>query len=878
MLSFLKKLCKYTLIFASTLLVILAIFLASLDGRQFEISNQELQKFFGIYNSNLRVESSSSKIVIKNLGLNLKIDNLVFYKDSVEKIVLNKVQLKIQPFHLKTTLSAQVIDVPLGHFVKFHETEKLSIFIDNFVKHNHIIFSGDILLDFRSFKLEQALIKITSQEGWHDPMTKDLPQLKLKELYLSLKYEDDQVVIEKFLLSYVDNFQLALTGSFAFDNDNLLLAAFQTDLKSFPVDYLQGLWHPRIAHEVQAWVTKNITKGVVKQLTGNFNITGDDLKASVFRKDAVNINMNVVDIDVKYLPDYIPITQVSGNILIDGAGVHLINATGLYQDSKLENIQLDIPFNNCELSLKADATGNIASFKQFIPDAVNDGLKKFDIDYAAIKGTTKSSLNLVVPILESFSLKNFSLDVNSSLTDVTLDLNKVISFASGNLSVSNNEDGIRFSLQGDKIVAIRYESLHELEHPEQFDSSFHFELNTPKPIKFFNKLSVNGLFKGEFALNNKLWRIDLNLDQAEVSLKPITYTKGKNNSFSFICNGEFTPEMITAQKCELMGKDLSGQARFLFSSQEHQLKEFHLDNIKLGKNDFRVSIENKNSTIFYDFIAKYLDLTDFKFADLVPKKGGDSNFVINLAIDKIFVVNKSEPYNIKGRIVQQANSPIDIDIKVSDSNKQLTITKIRKNDKLGYLLHSTDTATFARDFNIYNNLKNGELWIEVYPKKNKNNTSYVGTVKLLKFAFSETSPLAKIIMGITSPLNSPEAFISSLRGGSVQADSLGANVNYNNGSILFNHGEIKGDSYEVKFNGYVDFNKSKMDFRGVYIPSVYGINKLVSSIPLIGTLLSGGKDSALIGANFSINGDLKNPDTSFNPLSVLAPGFLKNLF
>ncbi len=48
----------------------------------------------------------------------------------------------------------------------------------------------------------------------------------------------------------------------------------------------------------------------------------------------------------------------------------------------------DIPFNNCELSLKLDATGNIASFKQFIPDVVNDSLKKFDIDYAAADDVT----------------------------------------------------------------------------------------------------------------------------------------------------------------------------------------------------------------------------------------------------------------------------------------------------------------------------------------------------------------------------------------------------------------------------------------------------------------------------------------------------------
>ena len=92
-----------------------------------------------------------------------------------------------------------------------------------------------------------------------------------------------------------------------------------------------------------------------------------------------------------------------------------------------------------------------------------------------------------------------------------------------------------------------------------------------------------------------------------------------------------------------------------------------------------------------------------------------------------------------------------------------------------------------------------------------------------------------------------------------------------------NDGYISGPSYAIKIGGYIDFSNHMLKFKGIYIPYLYGINKLVSSIPVLGNLIDGGKKSALIGANFTIRGDINNPELNFNPLSILTPGFLRNI-
>jgi hypothetical protein len=68
-----------------------------------------------------------------------------------------------------------------------------------------------------------------------------------------------------------------------------------------------------------------------------------------------------------------------------------------------------------------------------------------------------------------------------------------------------------------------------------------------------------------------------------------------------------------------------------------------------------------------------------------------------------------------------------------------------------------------------------------------------------------------------------------------------------------------------------------MDISGTLVP-VYTLNRIVGAIPLVGDLLTGGEGQGLFAATYAMRGALGEPQTSVNPLSVLAPGFIRNLF
>jgi hypothetical protein len=120
--------------------------------------------------------------------------------------------------------------------------------------------------------------------------------------------------------------------------------------------------------------------------------------------------------------------------------------------------------------------------------------------------------------------------------------------------------------------------------------------------------------------------------------------------------------------------------------------------------------------------------------------------------------------------------------------------------------------------------------------------------------------------------------ISFLQGNQIPIafDLVRLPMSVSGGLLSLRDGKADGAAYTVKAEGYVDFEAGQMDLRGVATPG--GLNRVLGEVPLIGGLLGGGKDEGLVGLTFSAQGSLANPKLRTNPISALAPGFLRKLF
>lgn len=90
-------------------------------------------------------------------------------------------------------------------------------------------------------------------------------------------------------------------------------------------------------------------------------------------------------------------------------------------------------------------------------------------------------------------------------------------------------------------------------------------------------------------------------------------------------------------------------------------------------------------------------------------------------------------------------------------------------------------------------------------------------------------------------------------------------------------GSMFGPQVGATVEGSIDFGRDKVQLDGTFVP-IYGLNNLFSQIPVVGLLLGGGAHEGLFALNYRITGSASAPVLSFNPLSALAPGFLRKIF
>jgi hypothetical protein len=111
---------------------------------------------------------------------------------------------------------------------------------------------------------------------------------------------------------------------------------------------------------------------------------------------------------------------------------------------------------------------------------------------------------------------------------------------------------------------------------------------------------------------------------------------------------------------------------------------------------------------------------------------------------------------------------------------------------------------------------------------------------------------------------------------SVRVARLQAEFGWAAGKLSLRDGIMSGPEMGLTFDGYVDLARETVDLGGSYVPA-YGLNNLVSNIPVFGQLLTGGAHEGIFALNYRVTGQLGAPAVRVNPLSALTPGLFRKI-
>lgn len=191
------------------------------------------------------------------------------------------------------------------------------------------------------------------------------------------------------------------------------------------------------------------------------------------------------------------------------------------------------------------------------------------------------------------------------------------------------------------------------------------------------------------------------------------------------------------------------------------------------------------------------------------------------------------------------------------------------NGKRAMLVTTSDAGAVLRFLDVYPKIDGGEMWVILDPPRG-DTTPQEGTLNLRDFVVRGEPGLAILSDAARDSSGKAEA-------GTAVFQKAQAKFTRAPGSISVRDAAIWGPVAGVTLDGSVDFIAERIGIRGTYVPA-YGLNNLFSKLPVIGALLGGGPNEGLLGVTFEIVGPLSGPRLTVNPLSAVAPGFLRKMF
>jgi AsmA-like C-terminal region/Protein of unknown function len=189
-------------------------------------------------------------------------------------------------------------------------------------------------------------------------------------------------------------------------------------------------------------------------------------------------------------------------------------------------------------------------------------------------------------------------------------------------------------------------------------------------------------------------------------------------------------------------------------------------------------------------------------------------------------------------------------------------------------LNTEDAGALFRFIDLYPRMEGGTMGVEIDPPT-VDHAPQNGIVAIRGFTVRGEPALNRVAAG-TPGDGLGHGYISQAQG--VEFSRMRIDFTRAPGRLTIRDGVVSGPAVGATFDGNIDFQHDDVRMRGTFVPA-YALNNLAAQVvPIIGPIISGGKNEGLFGVTFEVTGSPSAMTLRPNPISPLAPGFLRKIF
>lgn len=687
-----------------------------------------------------------------------------------------------------------------------------------------------------------------------DPFTVDLGQMVIED-------QGQNLVLDGTLEATDDDWNLRLDGR----------------MPGVARDRILQLWPERLAPKPRVWVAKNV-------LGGDLSDVVLAVRSKAGSKPKVTLGFAFDDAEVRFLKYLPPMTGASGHaswmdqrfVIMAETGQVLAPQGGVIDASGTSFVIPNTSVKEGPAQVQLNASGPIPAVLSLLDQKPFQFMTKAGRPVTIAQGRAKARGTIDVRLKKGLPPEDVGLDLQATLSDVSSD--QIIpdkKMTAGSLAVTVQDKLLRIS--GDGLVgAVPFNGVWELPLGKGGGGKSVVQATVELSQRFVKEFKIGLPDYSYSGVGEAQLRVDLakgkpaefkltsDLRGVGLALPPLGWSKPAKKTGVLLATGRLTQPPVV-DELVIEGAELKARGQVTLQA-DGGLNAVSLTSVTLADwLDVEVDIlgRGQGRPVAITVNAGQVDSRGLSRAvRQASGTGAAASGLISVALDRLQISDGIALTNFKGEFDPNGGLSGIFSAQIN-GDTEIAGKIIPHDNGSAFEITSADGGGVLRSAGILEKARHGEFKMRLNPTATAG--TYDGHLKILNTRLRGAPAIAELLNAV-----SVIGLLEQMSDTGIHFAEVEARFQLTPKNVVISQSSAVGPSMGVSMDGLYNFTTGEMDFQGVVSP-VYVLN-------VLGRLVAPRKGEGLFGFNYRLSGKSSDPKVEVNPLSVLTPGFFRDIF
>ncbi len=714
----------------------------------------------------------------------------------------------------------------------------------------------------------------------------------------SFEAQERTLNIASLVVSDIEQNRLTGTGAVRFAKDVAPVISVRVQSANLPVAMLQNAWPYNLSPPLRRWLRNQMSGGIIENLDTSFDLAAGRLaeldKGLGFRPEEFSLNAAFRGVSLRTVGELPPLVDASGRLAVLGSGLSVTEGRGMMAPSGADKVKVDeaiLTINDLfEKPPSARLVGRLSSplpaMAQLADAKPLEVASRLALKPTALSGEAVTRIDVTFPLagkVEPGSI-NWKADVELTKASSSEPLfNQKIS----NANVSISAVPTLISAKGTATINGFDASLDITEPinggpPDKRSRSVSTTLTTKELAS--QGIALEPIVQGRLDVQIKTGadgkdRYEIDLKNADLSLPWISWSKGSGIASKASFTLEENNGTNTLRDFSVSGPTYQAGGTLAFN--KAGLISASLNNVVLVRGD-QFDIKVIRASNRYEITANGRSFDGRAIINQVvhgeglssESAGADVTLMANFG--RLAGFNQQVMENGLVRYRTERGRLSLLQIKGALSGGLSTIDANSNGNRTVFNFESQNAGSALALVDLYRKMEGGALKAELV---RTGNGPFTGGVRIRNFVVAGEERLQSLVAAPAenNRLQQASGKLRELNVQRVKFDDMQADIEKAENLFVVRDGRLRNLQIGLTFDGTIYNPNDQMSVRGTFMP-LFSVSRLIGGIPIIGDILSNGRNSGLIGITYRLKGPADNPTILVNPISVIAPGIFREIF